>query len=81
MGELKKQTISVIKWLVGSSILQKGISLATTVVLTRILNPSIFGLYTLAFIAIDVLGLFKSLGFDSALIQRNEEGTFAVVCL
>jgi O-antigen/teichoic acid export membrane protein len=73
MGELRKQTVSGIKWQVGSSFLQKGISVATTVVLARILNPSIFGLYALAFIAIDALGLFKSMGFDSALIRRKDE--------
>lgn len=73
MGELKKQTVSSVKWLVGSSFLQKAISVGTTVILARILNPSIFGLYALAFVAIDALGLFKSMGFDSALIQRKDD--------
>jgi len=70
---LKQQTVSGIKWLVGTSFINKGISVATTVVLARILNPSIFGLYSLAFIAIDALGLFQSMGFDSALVQRKND--------
>lgn len=73
MTTLKQQTVSGIKWLVGSSFLQKGIQLAGTVVLARILGPSQFGLFALAFVAIDALGLFKSMGFDSALIQRKDD--------
>lgn len=72
MGELKIKTVSGIKWLVGSSFLQKGISVATTVVLARILTPSVFGLCALAFVAVDAFSLFKSMGFDSALIKRND---------
>jgi len=72
MTSLKKQTISGIKWLVGSSFIGRTISLCTTVVLARILSPAVFGLYSLAFIAIDALSLFKSMGFDSALIQRKD---------
>lgn len=70
---LKKQTVNGVKWLVGSSFLQKAISVCTTIVLARILGPADFGLFALAFVAIDALGLFKSMGFDSALIQRNED--------
>lgn len=72
MTSLKKQTVSGIKWLVISGFIQKIISLCTTIILARLLGPSVFGLFALAFIAIDTLGLFKSIGFDSALIQRKE---------
>ena len=72
MTSLKKQTISGIKWQVASSFLQKAISVGATVVLARILSPSVFGLFALAFVAIDALSMFKSMGFDSALIQNKE---------
>jgi len=72
MSELKKQTVSGVKWLVGSSFLQKAIQTGATIVLARILGPSQFGLFALAFVAIDGLSLFKSMGFDSALIQRKD---------
>jgi len=72
MSELKRQTVHGIKWVVGVGFLQRFISLATTAVLARLLTPSIFGLFALAFLAIDALGLFKSMGFDSALIQRKK---------
>ncbi len=69
---LKQQTVSGVKWLVGTSFLAKGISFTTTIVLARMLAPAVFGLYSLAFVALDALGLFKSMGFDSALIQRKD---------
>jgi len=72
MLSLKHQTISGIKWLVGSSFLQKAIQTGATIFLARILGPADFGLFALAFVAIDALGLFKSMGFDSALIQRKD---------
>jgi O-antigen/teichoic acid export membrane protein len=72
MTTLKQQTVSGVKWLVGSSFLQKAIQLSGTVILARILGPTDFGLFALAFVAIDALGLFKSMGFDSALIQRKD---------
>ncbi|MCM8774389.1 MAG: lipopolysaccharide biosynthesis protein [Candidatus Omnitrophica bacterium] len=72
MNQLKRQTVSGIKWLVGSSFLQRAIQIASTVVLARLLGPAEFGLFSLAFVAIDALGLFKSMGFDSALIQHKD---------
>lgn len=72
MPSLKQQTARGVKWLAGASLLQKVLSVGTTVILARILEPSVFGLFSLAFVAIDALGLFKSMGFDSALIQRKD---------
>ena len=62
----------------GTSFLLKGISVATAVVLARILNPSIFGLYALAFVAINALGLFKSM---SELTELRNLGIFAIILL
>lgn len=56
-----------------ASIAQRIISFGTTVVLARILSPSDFGLFALAFVMIDGFGIFKSLGFDSALVRRKDE--------
>lgn len=73
MTTLKKQAVSGIKWLMGSTAIQRVITFATTVVLARILTPATFGLFSLAFIAIDSLGLFSSMGFDSALIRKKDD--------
>ncbi len=72
MTSLKHQTVSGIKWVFGASIAQRVIAFGTTVVLARVLTPADFGLFSLAFVMIDGFSLFKSLGFDSALVRRKE---------
>ena len=69
---LKKQTVNGIKWQVGVSFLQKVISFVTTIILARILGPSNFGLFALALVIVGAFGLFKSMGIESALIQRKD---------
>lgn len=73
MPTLKHRTISGIKWTMAASIVQRIISFGTTVILARILSPADFGLFALAFVMIDGFGIFKSLGFDSALVRRKDE--------
>ena len=60
---LKKQTAAGIKWTLGLSVFQRTLFFGTTMVLARILEPSTFGLYALAFVVINGLSLFKSMGF------------------
>lgn len=79
MSSLKHQTISGIKWVFAASVAQRVIAFGTTVVLARVLTPADFGLFALAFVMIDGFSLFKSLGFDSALVRRKE-GDIAVAC-
>lgn len=55
-----------------NKIAQKLISVATFAVLARILEPSTFGLFAMAFILIDGFQLLKSFGLDTALIQRKD---------
>lgn len=69
---LKTATLSGIKWVFVTSISQRLLGIATTIFLARLLNPSDFGLFALAFVLIDGFGLFKSLGVDSALVRQKE---------
>ncbi len=68
---LKQRTVSGVKWQMINKIAQKVISVVTFAVLARILEPSTFGLFAMAFILIDGLQLFKSFGIDTAIIQRK----------
>jgi O-antigen/teichoic acid export membrane protein len=70
---LEEQTARSITWSIASGIAQRVVSLACTVVLARMLDPATFGMFALAVLTVDAFGLFKSLGLDSALIQRREE--------
>lgn len=72
MASLKHKTVSGVKWEVVSKVSQKVISVASFAILARILEPAAFGLFALAFVAIDGLNLVRSFGLDSALIHRKE---------
>ena len=69
---LKQKTFSGVKWQVINKVLQKAISVGTFAILARILEPSVFGLFALAFVAIDGFHILKSFGLDSALVQRKD---------
>jgi PST family polysaccharide transporter len=53
-------------------VIEKALGFATTAVLARLLAPEEFGLYALAFVAIDALAALKNLGLDAALVQRRD---------
>ena len=59
---IKQQTASSVKWQVGAGFLHKAITFGTTIILARILGPSNYGLFALAFVVIGSFGIFKSLG-------------------
>lgn len=73
MNSLKRRTLSSIKWVTLASIAQRIIATLTTVVLARLLSPGDFGMFALAMVMIDAFGVFKSLGFDTAMVRRNED--------
>ncbi len=71
MASLKVKTVSGFKWLVINNVLQKVISIGTFAILARRLEPSVFGLFAMAFVAIDGLSMFKTFGLDGGLIQKK----------
>jgi lipopolysaccharide exporter len=52
----------------------KVITLVTTVVLARLLDPSDFGLMALALLAFGFMGLFRDLGLGATLVLRQDLG-------
>lgn len=70
---LKLKTVRSVKWSTMAEVAVKISSMVVTIFLARMLEKSDFGLYALAFVVIDGLGLFKSMGFDKALIQRKTD--------
>jgi len=72
MSSLRKKTVSGFKWVAFSNYAQKGLSVITFIILARLLEPKVFGLFAMAFIVIDGLQLFRNFGLGAALIQRND---------
>ena len=60
------------QWVAASAVGEKLIGFAATVVLARLLVPEEFGLFALAFVAMDALGALKNLGLDAAIVQRRD---------
>ena len=60
------------KWTTISQVVRQIVQFATTVVLTRLLLPTDFGLMGMATIATGFANLFADLGTASAIIQRKE---------
>jgi len=66
---LTLKTAKSIKWLTSAGMAERVIQTGTTVVLARILGPSDFGLFAMAFVAMRGLNFLRSFGFDTALIR------------
>lgn len=61
-------------WMVSFKFIDRGIGLASTVVLARLLAPSDFGLVAIAMMMISALQLLVSFSFDVHLIQNPNSG-------
>jgi PST family polysaccharide transporter len=69
---LKQQATSGARWSGVSQVVRQLALLATTFVLTRLLDPSDFGLLAMATVVTGFVALFKDLGTAAAIIQRRE---------
>ena len=76
---LKKTNVSLSQkvvrgtfWVFALQIVNRGLSLARTIVLARLLAPNDFGLMGIALLALSALETFSQTGFSKALIQKKE---------
>src|SRR5882672_3415049 len=69
---LRKSAISGLKWSSISHFGRRGLSLLTTIILARLLEPADFGLVSMAAVVIGFIELFKDLGTATAVIQRKD---------
>jgi len=58
-------------WTMSVRLVDKGIGLASTVFLARLLVPADFGVVAMAMGVVALLDVFSAFGFDTALIQRG----------
>jgi lipopolysaccharide exporter len=71
---VEERTIRSISWTLLSYWSSKAITVATTLILARLLVPEEFGLVALAWLVIGLLSLFNDLGLGGALIVRQDFG-------
>lgn len=72
MAGLKKKVIKGLLWVSGGSFLTQFINFIIKIFLARLLFPSDFGLFAMAFIVIGFLSLFTGFGIGSAIIYRKD---------
>lgn len=61
-----------VRWTLLTYVVGKGITLAATIALARLLAPADFGVVMLAFVAINLIGLFGDLGLGATLVVRRD---------
>jgi O-antigen/teichoic acid export membrane protein len=71
--DLKSQTVRGSLFMGGTSVLLRGISLVSGVLLARWLDPKDFGIVALAQVLLATTGLFSGLGMAAAVIHSRED--------
>jgi O-antigen/teichoic acid export membrane protein len=74
LNEINKEIAKGAAWMVAFKFVDRGIGLASTVVLARLLAPSDFGLIAMAMTLIAALQLLFAFSFDIHLIQKADAG-------
>lgn len=69
---LSKRVVRGGAWLFALRTTNRGLGFVRTIILARLLAPEDFGLLGIAMLAASTLDAFSQTGFQSALIQRNE---------
>jgi PST family polysaccharide transporter len=72
LNDLKKNTISGIKWTTLSKILRQIVQFIVIIVLSRILNPSDFGLISMLIVFTGFANILQNFGLASAIIQKKD---------
>lgn len=73
MSTLKQQSISAVKWNILSQITLQGLTLATSLILSRFfLSPKEYGLMGMILVFTGFANVLKDFGIGSAIIQKKE---------
>ncbi len=71
MSTLKQQSFKAFIWDFSGKLARQGMSFVVSIILTRLLSPSDFGLVAMTMVVIGITGIFSNVGLGSALIQRR----------
>lgn len=70
-AELKEKAISGVKWNAISQFTGQGIAILGSIILSRILNPSLFGLFAMISVLGNLINIVIGMGFNHAIIQNR----------
>ena len=69
---LRSRVLSGSRWVFGVKLVDRGLGIASTVILARLLQPSDYGLIAMAMSLVAILEIFRSFNFEAALIQKAD---------
>lgn len=69
---LRSDVLHSLKWLAGARLVGQLVAWAITLVVIRILNPSDYGLMTIAEMMMGFAALFQEMGLYSAMVQKRD---------
>jgi PST family polysaccharide transporter len=72
VSELRRTATVGLRWSAVGQLGRQGLTLVTTVLLSRLLGPESFGLMSMAVVVLGFLELFRDLGSGAAVVQRRE---------
>jgi len=72
---LKKKSVIAFAWDMGGTLINQGSSFIISIFLTRLLEPSEFGLVGIAMVFISISQVFLDVGLSSALIQNKQNSS------
>lgn len=68
---IKKQVLSGVKWVALANIFGQIMTLASTVILARLLNPDDFGVFAILMIFVGFLSMFVGMGTSAAIVHMD----------
>lgn len=72
MTTLRRKMVFGAAWMMSVRFVDRGVGLASTIILARVLVPADFGVVAMAMGVVAFLELFAAFGLDAALIQRKD---------
>ncbi|MAT52325.1 MAG: hypothetical protein CMK32_14200 [Porticoccaceae bacterium] len=69
--DINKQIIKGSAWTISFRVIEKFVSIISTIILARLLVPEDFGIVAIAMMVVALMELMRAFGFESALIQNQ----------
>ena len=72
MSNLGKKITSGLFWRFGERVLAQGVTFVVSLIVSRILGPSAYGMVSLLLVFINLSEVFLTAGFGNSLIQKKD---------
>lgn len=74
-NNMKNKIVGGLAWIFGERIMGQAVSLLVTIILARLLAPEYYGTISIVLVCINLLDVFVTSSFGSALVQKQDADT------